>query len=790
MLIIIDGHSLAYKIFYKTPMLYNSQKIPTSTIHSFLNTLLSIKDKFKPDRLVVVFDSKGKTERHNLMEDYKANRQATPPDLITQVEYLKQIIPLIGFELYAKDGIEADDLIYTLVKNNSTETYIVTKDKDIAQLVSNNVKILDYANDDLLDRDKIFYKYSVYPEQIVDFLALCGDSSDNIPGVKGIGEKTAATLLKEFGNLENIYQNLDKIKPSWRIKLEHGKEMAYLSRDLAQLKLIDDIESCRLDSEKDLREILKKLELRSIENRIFKEDNFQLIFSKVEKSVLAFTVGGKFYITDGKNIELIDNRYNLTVEYIYNVKEFVKNKFNLPEKIFDLEILSWMADPDSGVINLSENDSIGTFVKKIISKKDFVIDLINRYNMWELYWNIEYRIIYLIADMELNGIKLDPIKLKEVDCKIRDLMENEKKYIDNLIGEEININSPKQLSKIIFEKLRMQPFKKTKTGYSTDEESLRNMIIVNQEHEELLRSILRHREYSKLVSTYTSKLSDFVNPLTKRIHSQFKQTGTATGRLSSNNPNLQNIPQKGELGSEIRSSFVSEEGYSFLSFDYSQIELRILAHISDDENLKNAFFNNLDIHNITAMNVLGITEDQITKDIRRIAKAVNFGIVYGLSPYGLSRDLQIPVSDARIFIDKYFKTYPMVKKYMSDIVHYAQKNGYVETISGRKRFIPDISNSNGTMRQRAERIAINSPIQGSAADIIKMAMVKTSDYIKQTAIDAKMVLQIHDELIFEVNDKDIDKASKNIKLIMENVWKLKVPLQVSYYISKNLGELK
>ncbi|MCA1927574.1 MAG: DNA polymerase I [Calditerrivibrio sp.] len=790
MLIIIDGHSLAYKIFYKTPMLYNSQKIPTSTVHSFLNTLLSIRDKFHPDRLVVVFDSKGKTERHDLMEDYKANRQATPPDLITQVEYLKQIIPLIGFELYAKEGIEADDLIYTIAQNNSSETYIVTKDKDIAQLVSDNVKILDYTSNELLDREKIYDKYLVYPEQIVDFLALCGDSSDNIPGVKGVGEKTAVALLKEFGNLDNIYQNLDKIKPSWRIKLENDKELAYLSRDLAKLRLIDNLDSCRVYSEKDLRVVLKELELKSIESRVFKEDNVQLIFSKVEKSSMAFTIGGKFYITDGKNIELIDNNYNLSVEYIFNLKEFVKNKFKLPDRVFDLEILSWMTDPDSGVINLSENDTVESFAKKIISKKDLVIDLMNRYNMWELYWNIEYKIIYLIADMELNGIKLDPIKLKEVDCKIRNLMENEKNHIDNLIGEEININSPKQLSKIIFEKLKMQPFKKTKTGYSTDEESLRNMIVINQDHEELLRSILRHREYSKLVSTYTSKLSDFINPLTNRIHSQFKQTGTATGRLSSNNPNLQNIPQKGELGSEIRSSFISEDGYSFLSFDYSQIELRILAHISDDENLKNAFFNNLDIHNITAMNVLGITEDQITKDIRRIAKAVNFGIVYGLSPYGLSRDLQIPLSDSKRFIDKYFKTYPLVKKYMSDIVAYAQENGYVETIAGRKRFISDINNSNGTMRQRAERIAINSPIQGSAADIIKMAMIKSFDYIKQTELDAKIILQIHDELVFEVNDKDIDKASKNIKLIMENVWKLKVPLQVSCYISKNLGELK
>ncbi len=791
MIIIVDGHSLAYKIFYKTPPLYNSQKIPTSMIHSFLNTILSIREKFDPERMIVVFDSKGETFRHEIFTDYKANRSKAPEDLIVQVELLKKIIPLLNIELYAKEGFEADDLIYTFSVDSKDPVLIVTKDKDLAQIVSDKIKILDYQTSEVLDRKKVYEKFGIYPEQIIDYLALTGDSSDNIPGVKGIGEKTALSLLNEFGSLDNIYKNLEKIKPSIKEKLEKDRDMAYLSRDLVTLKYLDDANTAKLQSDGDLEKILSELELKSIYKRIFGE-NKKVLLTRREVSkpeVIAF-LNGKIYLADGKNYQESDNLYDINCEYFYNLKDLIKHYNISTDNIKDLEILSWLTDPDTGTIKFTEQDTIESFFEKLFYQKDKIIKKMEEYDLWELYWGIEHKIIQILADMEKIGIKLDPIRLKETDEKIRVLLSNEKKHIDSILGEDINLNSPKQLSFVLFEKLKMIPFKKNKTGFSTDEDSLRNMISLNPSYEELLKAILRYREYSKLISTYTSKLSEYINPQTKRIHTQFKQTGTATGRLSSNNPNLQNIPQKGELGSEIRSAFIAEDGYSFLSVDYSQIELRILAHITDDEGLKEAFEKDLDIHNLTAMKVFGLKESEITKEIRRIAKAVNFGIIYGLSPYGLSRDVGISQTEAKNFIKKYFDTYPKVKKYMTDIVNEAEEKGFVSTICKRPRFIPDIKSANNTVKQRAERIAINSPIQGSAADIIKLAMIKSYEYLRDQKIDGKLILQIHDELIFEINDKDIDKTAKDIKVIMESIYPLKVPLKVNVSISRNLGELK
>lgn len=789
--VILDGHSLAYKIFYKTPPLYNSKKVPTSMIHSFLNTLLSIKDKLNPNRMIVVFDSKGDTFRHELFIEYKANRLKAPEDLIVQVEYLKKIIPLLDIELYAKEGFEADDLIYTLSKITDDQVMIVTKDKDLAQIVDERVKIFDYQTDETVDRKKIHEKFGIYPEQIVDFLALTGDSSDNVPGVKGIGEKTAVLLLNEFGTLDNIYSNLDKIKPSYREKLEKGREIAYLSKKLVTLKFLDNYKEAIVNSDGKLEELLEDLELKSIYKRLFGEQKkVTLSTGTVKDPFLVAYINDKLYAVNEKNYQQIENLTGIKLRYVFDLKNIIKNHKIDTDQLVDFEIISWLTDPDTGTIKFTDKDTLESFFEKILQKKEFILDRMDKYNLWELYNKVEHKIIHILSEMEQTGILLNSKQLKETDEKIKELLKNEKKAIDEMLGEEINLNSPKQLSFVLFEKLKMVPFKKNKTGYSTDEDSLRNMIFLNPSYENLLKSILRYREFSKLISTYTSKLSDYIDRSTGRIHTQFKQTGTATGRLSSVNPNLQNIPQKGELGSEIRSAFVSKEGYSFLSIDYSQIELRILAHISDDENLKIAFEQDFDIHTMTAMKVFGLLESEITRDIRRIAKAVNFGIIYGLSPYGLSRDVGIPQSEAKIFIKKYFETYPNVKKYMAEIVKKAENDGYVTTILNRPRFIPDIKSANNTIKQRAERIAINSPIQGSAADIIKLAMIKSDEYLKRMQIDGKLILQIHDELVFEINDKYIDKTSKDIKVIMENIYPLKVPLKVNLGISKNLGDLK
>lgn len=791
MLVIIDGHSLAYKIFYKTPPLYNSKRIPTSMIHSFLNTILSIKEKIAPNRMIVVFDSKGETFRHQFFSEYKANRSKAPEDLITQVEILKRIIPLLNIELYAKDGFEADDLIYTFSIISEDPVLIVTKDKDLAQVVNDKIKIFDYQTNEIIDRDKIYEKFGIYPEQIIDYLALTGDSSDNIPGVKGIGEKTAISLLKEFGSLDNIYNNLDKIKTSVREKLEKDREVAYLSKRLVTLKVIEDPDQAKITSDEDLKQVLTELELKTIHKRIFGETKHVTISEgKVTVPEVVAFLNDKIYISDGQHYQQTETIFHKNCNLFYNLKDLIKQyKIDITD-LKDLEILSWLTDPDAGTLKFTEQNSIESFFEKIFQQKDQILKRMDDYKLWDLYWDIEHKIIKILADMEVVGIKLDPNKLKETDEKIKILLKNEKELIDKILGEEINLNSPKQLSFVLFEKFRLIPFKKNKTGFSTDEDSLRNMISLNPSHEELLKAILRYREYSKLISTYTSKLSEYINPQTNRIHTQFKQTGTATGRLSSNNPNLQNIPQKGELGSEIRSAFIAEDGYSFLSIDYSQIELRILAHISDDEGLKEAFEKDLDIHNITAMKVFGLKESEITKDIRRIAKAVNFGIIYGLSPYGLSRDVGIPQTEAKTFIKKYFENYPKVKNYMTNIVREAEEKGFVKTICKRPRFIPDINSSNSTIKQRAERIAINSPIQGSAADIIKLAMIKSYEYLKEQKINGDLILQVHDELIFEIDDKDIDKTAKDIKVIMENIYPLRIPLKVNVSISKNLGELK
>ncbi|MCX8085197.1 MAG: DNA polymerase [Calditerrivibrio sp.] len=790
MLIVVDGHSIAYKIFYKTPPLYNSKKVPTSLIHSFLNLIISLKERYSDAKIIVVFDAKGETFRHNMFSQYKANRSKSPEDLTVQVEYLKKIIPALGFELYSKDGFEADDIIFTLAVNAKEDVFLVTKDKDLAQIVSEKIRILDYQTGEILDAEKVKEKYGVTPDQIVDFLALTGDSSDNIPGVKGVGEKTALSLIQEFGSLEGIYDNLDKLKSSVRLKLEEDKASAFLSRELVRLRAINDIDSAKVLSDVDVKEMFEELELRALMVRLFGNVTEKVLnYADVTEGKILFCIQKDLYLSDGKNYRKLGPLEDHKVDYYFNLKDILK-LFDLKiDKGIDLEILSWLTDPDIGVLKMSESETIADFIHKVFSRYKRILHLMDELGLWELYWDLEYRVIFILAEMEKVGIKLDHNRLMEIDAKIKTLLESEKRLLSRMLGEEINLNSPKQLAYVLFDKLKMVPFKKNKTGFSTDEDSLKNMILLNPSYEELLKSLLRYREFSKLVSTYTSRLSDYVDPKTGRIHSQFKQTGTATGRLSSLNPNLQNIPKKGELGSDIRSAFVAEDGYSFLSVDYSQIELRILAHITEDEELVRAFYEDMDIHNITAERIFGLKDKEIDRDTRRIAKAVNFGIVYGLSPYGLARDVGISQSEAKIFIDKYFKTYPKVKKYMEDIVKVARDKGYVKTILNRPRFIPDIKSSNTTVRQRAERIAINSPIQGSAADIIKLAMIKTCDYLRNQSIDGRLVLQVHDELVFEINDKFIDKMFKDIKLIMENVCELKVPLKVNCTVAKNLGDV-
>ncbi|HCW92305.1 MAG TPA: DNA polymerase I, partial [Flexistipes sinusarabici] len=458
--------------------------------------------------------------------------------------------------------------------------------------------------------------------------------------------------------------------------------------------------------------------------------------------------------------------------------------------VLDLEIISWLNDPDSGGIKKQKEEDVSAFLKRLNEQAESIYTEFKKNDFEDVYENIEVATAEVLACMELDGIKLSREKLKAVDDELASELNRIEGKIFSALNKEINLNSPKQLSEVLFDELGIKPYKKTKTGYSTNEESLKNLIIINPGYAELLELILTHREYSKLKNTYTGKLGDYVNSKTGRVHSTFNQVGTATGRLSSSNPNLQNIPQRGKIASRVRSAFIPEDGYSLISFDYSQIELRLLAHLSGDETLLEAYEKDADIHKKTAASIFNIDEKDVDSNLRRIAKAVNFGIIYGLSPYGLARDTGVSQKEAKEFIDKYFKLYPKVDSYIKDALKRAKEQGYTETLFGRKRFVKELSSKNKALSSRAERIAINAPIQGSAADIIKKAMLDTFAYLADKKVNGRLILQVHDELIFEIKDGEVDTVFHKLKDIMEKIVHLDVKMSVKGKIGKDLGALK
>jgi DNA polymerase-1 len=782
--IIVDGHSIAYRIYYKVPPLTNSRGEPTGLIHSFINTILTIKDKFKPEKIYITFDSKGETERHRMLEKYKANRPSTPEDLISQVEKIKQILVLLGFDVFCEDGIEADDIIYTLAMKSEGEVYLVTKDKDLMQLVDSKIKLLDYQTGDLIDKEGVKEKLGVYPDKILDYLALCGDSADNIPGVKGVGPKTAIKLLQDYGSLDSVYENIENIKGSIKDKLVKDRELAFLSREIARLKLLDKLE--KYETKGELESIFGELELNSLYKRIFGASDKKEKKDVFDEKILLF-LNDKIYIADSEKT-LITNDFDKDIKYCYDIKNIYKQTKFYKDDVFDLLIVSWLNNPDSGGIGLSKNEDLEDFVSKLKCRAKEEVELCKTNDLYDIYFKYELPMTKVIANMERKGIKLDPKVLDRLNEEITSEALKKEEEIYAALGESININSPKQLREVLFDKLKLAPFKKTKTGFSTDEESLRNMVIVNQHHKKLLEDIIEYRELTKLLNTYTSKLPEYIDNNTGRIHSEFKQTGTATGRFSSNNPNLQNIPLKGSWGKKIRSAFVAEEGKKFISLDYSQIELRFLAHFSRDETLISAFKQHLDIHRITGSKIFKLPEEKIEGDLRRIAKAVNFGILYGLSPFGLARDTGVSQADAKEFIETYFKTYPGVKKYIGQVIQEAGRFGYIKTVLGRKRFFPEIRSKNQVLRNRSERMALNSILQGSAADAIKLAMLEIEKFLEDK--DAHIVLQIHDELVVESDNNVVNDVEKKVKKIMESILQLEVNLEANSSIAANLGEVK
>ena len=785
--VLIDGNSVIYRAFYNVPPL-TAGGVPTGVIHVFLSVLEKLRKNPEISDIIIIFDAKGKNRRHEMFESYKATRQAMPEDLIVQLNILKEMLPYTGYPIYCVEGYEADDVINTLSQTIDNRVWIVTKDKDLHQLVNDKVQIYDYQKDEVIDREKVYEKFGLYPESIPDMLALMGDTSDNIPGIAGIGPKTAKTLLDDYKNLDNIFANVENLKGKTKEKIMQGRESAYLSRELVKLFFIDNMTPSHI--ERDEEKLKYYYELYQLKQQLASLNNVSieaaaLEYKQVNNPVIMAYLNDKIYAVDETSYYEYEKGEPV---YYYDIKSLIKKGINIPEKAFDILLADYLMDPDAGGIRQLKDESDGEFFGKLYKKSKDLFDKLKENSLDKLYYEMEEPVARIIAEMEQTGIMINAENIKSVADKLKTFIDLEYNKIKEAAGFDLNPNSPKQLSSYLYDKLGLKGAKKNKSGYSTDEDTLKDLRISYPEYDSFISSILKYREINKLYSTYTLNLLEYAKD--GRIHTEFKQTGTATGRLSSSNPNMQNIPQKGEYAEILRSSFVAKKGCKLVSLDYSQIELRILAHLSEDENLIKAFNENKDIHTMTALNIFHLSSaDEVTHDIRRIAKAVNFGILYGLSSFGLARDTKVTRKEAQSFIDGYFALYPKVKIFIDEIIKQTREKGYCSTILGRKRNIHDINSRNANIRTRAERMAVNAPIQGSAADIIKLAMIECDKYIKENGIDAKCILQIHDELIFEVNENIVSEFTDIMKNIMERAVSLSVPLLVNAETGDNWGQL-
>ncbi len=722
-----------------------------------------------------------------MFESYKATRQAMPEDLILQLNILKEMLPYTGYPIYCIEGYEADDVINTLSQTINNKVWIVTKDKDLHQLVNDKVQIYDYQKDEIIDREKVYEKFGLYPESIPDMLALMGDTSDNIPGIAGIGPKTAKTLLDNYKSLDNIFNNVENLKGRIKEKIMQGKEHAYLSRELVKLFFIENMLPYHIErDEEKLKYYYELYQLKQQLSSLNTASSVKALEYKPVKSVeIMAYLNDKIYAVDETAYYEYEQGEPL---YYYDIKSLIKKGINIPEKAFDILLADYLMDPDAGGIRQLKDESEGEFFAKLYKKRRDLFNKLKENSLDKLYYDMELPVARILAEMEQTGIMINAENIKSVAEKLKTFVDIEYDNIKDMAGQELNPNSPKQLSAYLYDKLGLKGIKKNKSGYSTDEDTLKDLRVTYPEYDNFISSILKYREINKLYSTYTLNMLEYA--VDDRIHTEFKQTGTATGRLSSINPNMQNIPQKGEYAEILRSSFVAKQGCRLVSLDYSQIELRILAHLSQDENLIKAFNENKDIHTMTAHSIFHLSpNDVVTHDIRRIAKAVNFGILYGLSSFGLARDTKVTRKEAQRFIDGYFALYPKVKIFIDEIIKQTREKGYCSTILGRKRNIHDINSRNANIRTRAERMAVNAPIQGSAADIIKLAMINCDKYIKDNNIDAKCILQIHDELIFEVNENIISDFTHKMTNIMEKAVSLSVPLLVNAETGDNWGQL-
>ena len=884
-LFLIDGNSYCYRAFYAIKDLRNSRGQPTNAVYGFILMLRKLLEKEKPGYLGCAFDLKGPTFRHKQFEDYKVHRKPMPDDLISQMGVIKEVISAYKIPIFEKQGFEADDILATIAKNASSQgidVYIVTGDKDMLQIVDERIKVYSTHKDDLIyDNLRVRERFSgLGPESVTDFIALAGDATDNIPGVRGIGEKTAIELIKEFKSLDNLYANLDKIKSeSKRKMLSEQESSARMSKELATVDKavpIDiDIDEMRIkepDQER-LLNLFKELEFKnfareiaSSNSDIHKEACYKTIASlkdfkdfmaelreqkefvldtetTSEEPLRAELVGISFCWKEGESYyvalankgegvdagaalkelkPILENENIKKTGQNIKYDKLVLSNYGIDLKgiSFDTMVASYLLNPSRMSHGLDDlafeyldhkmtpiEELLGTGKKRITMdmvdikkvsmyscgdsdvtfrlKNIFEKELLKK-EMEKLFNDIELPLIDVLSRIEKNGIKIDVEFLKEASIEMDRELSALIKDIYRIAGSEFNINSPKQLSQILFEKLGLPVVKKTKTGASTDVEVLERLSSLHG----LPKELLRYRELSKLKSTYVDALPELVNKRTGRVHTSFNQTVTATGRLSSSNPNLQNIPVKTEEGRRIRKAFIGEKGNFIVSADYSQIELRILAHLSKDPELIAAFERDSDVHSHTASLIFGVKETDVTPEMRANAKTVNFGIIYGISAFGLSKGLNIDPASAQQFIDSYFERYPRVKLYMEEKIEEARNSGYVTTLFNRRRYIPEIQTGGMREQQQAERIAINTPVQGSAADLIKIAMINIYRKMEKRKFKSLMVSQVHDELVFEVPKAELDEMKDFIKEEMEGAVKLLVPVKVSVQYGKNWLEME
>lgn len=883
---LVDGSSYIHRAYHAIGNLSSSKGLPTNATFGFTRMILKLFEEKKPKYLAVVLDAKGPTFRHEIYEDYKATRPPMPEDLALQIPYIKAIVEGLGVKTIEREGYEADDIIGTLARLAEEKDYlavIVTGDKDFRQLLSPQISLWDTMKDRVTYYENFTKEYGLEPGQVIDLMGLSGDSTDNIPGVRGVGEKTALNLIKEFGSLEGVFEHLEEVKgKKLKENLEKSQEDALLSKELVTIDrfspIDEDIGDLRVQepNNRELSKLFRELEFKSLwEQFAVREEparkEYQLCLSeqgllkligKIKEEGLV-SIDTETTSQDPLQAKLVgisfsceENRaYYLPLAHAYagapeqvdfskalealrevledqkiakvgqNIKYdalvFRSNDIELKGIHFDTMIASYVINPSLRQHNLDSlaqhylnhkmltyKDLVGTGKKEIdflqveverakdysCEDADITLQLMSVLNTelksaenQDLFYNLEMMLVPVLMDMEFSGIKIDTRFFQEMSERFAQQIKEMEEEIYEEAGMEFNINSPQQLGYVLFEKLQLPAQKKTtKTkSYSTDVKVLKKLSSLPHKTPKLL---LRYRTLTKLKSTYLDALVKMVNPATGRVHTSFNQTVTATGRLSSSNPNLQNIPVRGEEGREIRRGFVAEKGHHLVSADYSQVELRVFAHYSGDPSFVEAFEREEDIHSKTASEILGVAKEAVTPDMRRIAKAINFGIIYGMGPQRLAEELGIDNKTAKNYIDAYYRRYQGVEKYREKTIGMARDKGYVTTLFNRRRYLPGINHDKQRIRAEAERMAINTPIQGTAADLIKKAMIHIHRRLKRENLRTRMVLQVHDELLFEVPEDEVDRIGPMVKEEMEGVHRLDVPLKVDVNVGKNWDE--